>query len=63
MPDKNIALLEKIKSLDAALPEKRSSRILVLTTPSIHDKLKALSKETGISVNSIINAAISEYID
>lgn len=55
-------LINKLAALGADTPETRSRRVQVLITPTMHDTLKALSEATGLSVNSIINVALSEYL-
>ena len=55
-------LIEKLKALGQNMPETRSKRVQLLVTPSMFDALKALSAETGLSVNEIINVALSEYL-
>ena len=55
-------VIEKLTALGADTPETRSRRIQVLLTPTMHDTLKALAEKTGVSVNGIINAALSEFI-
>jgi len=59
----NNNLIEKLTALGADVPETRSRRIQVLITPTMHETLKALAETTGLSVNSIINAALSEYLN
>ena len=55
-------LIEKLKELGENTPETRSRRIQVLVTPTMFDTLKSLSAETGLSVNEIINVALTEYV-
>lgn len=55
-------LIEKLRELGEKTPETRSKRVQLLLTPSMFDALKALSVETGLSVNEIINVALSEYL-
>ena len=55
-------LIEKLKVLGENTPETRSKRIQVLITPTMFDALKSLSAETGLSVNEIVNVALSEYM-
>ena len=55
-------LIEKLRELGENTPETRSRRVQVLLTPTLFDTLKALSVETGLSVNEIINVALSEYV-
>ena len=55
-------LIEKLKALGENTPETRSKRMQILVTPTMFDTLKALSTETGLSVNEIVNVALSEYI-
>lgn len=55
-------LIEKLRALGENTPETRSKRLQVLITPSMFDALKALSAETGLSVNEIVNVALAEYI-
>ena len=56
-------LIEKLTALGADAPEPRSKRIQLLITPTMHETLKALAATTGVSVNGIINAALSEYLN
>ena len=55
-------LIEELKRLADNTPETRSKRLQLLVTPTMFDTLKALSSETGLSVNEIINVAIGEYL-
>ena len=55
-------LIEKLRELGEKTPETRSKRVQLLLTPSMFDALKALSAETGLSVNEIINIALGEYL-
>ena len=55
-------LIEKLRELGENTPETRSKRLQVLVTPTLFDTLKSLSAETGLSVNEIINVALSEYV-
>ena len=55
-------LIERLRELAENTPETRSKRLQVLITPSMFDVLKALSDETGLSVNEIVNVALAEYI-
>lgn len=55
-------LIKKLKALGENTPETRSKRLQVLITPTMFDTLKSLSAETGLSVNEIINVALSEYM-
>lgn len=55
-------LIEKLRELGEKTPETRSKRVQLLLTPSMFDALKALSADTGLSVNEIINVALSEYL-
>lgn len=55
-------LIEKLRELGENTPETRSRRIQVLVTPTMFDTLKSLSAETGLSVNEIINVALTEYV-
>ena len=55
-------LIERLRELGANTPETRSRRIQVLVTPTLFDTLKALSAETDLSVNEIINIALTEYV-
>ena len=43
--------------------ETKSKRVQILTTPSLHKKLKKQAKAEGLSVNELINKALTEYID
>lgn len=43
--------------------ENKSQRVQLLITPSLHTKLKKTAKAEGLSVNELINIAITEYID
>ncbi len=55
-------LIEELKRLADSTPETRSKRMQLLVTPTMFDTLKALSSETGLSVNEIVNIAIGEYL-
>ena len=55
-------LIEKLKALRENTPETRSKRLQILVTPTMFDTLKALSNETGLSVNEIVNVALGEYL-
>lgn len=55
-------LIEKLRELGENTPETRSRRVQVLITPTLFDTLKALSAETGLSVNEIVNVALTEYV-
>lgn len=55
-------LIEKLRELGENTPETRSRRVQVLVTPTLFDTLKSLSAETGLSVNEIINVALTEYV-
>jgi hypothetical protein len=55
-------LIEKLRELGEKTPETRSKRVQLLLTPSMFDALKALSADTGLSVNEIINIALEEYL-
>lgn len=43
--------------------EPRSRRVQILITPQLHDRMKAISAETGASVNEIVNKAIEAYLE
>ena len=55
-------LIEKLNALKAGTPETRSKRMQILITPTMYDALKALHDTTGLSVNTIVNEAIGEYL-
>lgn len=55
-------LIEKLRELGEKTPETRSKRVQLLLTPSMYDVLKALSADTGLSVNEIINIALNDYL-
>lgn len=55
-------LIEKLRELGENTPETRSKRVQVLVTPTLFDTLKSLSAETGLSVNEIVNVALTEYV-
>lgn len=55
-------LIEKLRELGEKTTETRSKRVQLLLTPSMFDALKALSADTGLSVNEIINVALNEYL-
>lgn len=55
-------LIEKLRALGENTPETRSKRMQVLVTPTLFDTLKSLSAETGLSVNEIVNIALTEYV-
>lgn len=55
-------LIEKLRELNDSAPETRSKRMQILVTPTMFDALKALSAETGLSVNEIVNVALGEYL-
>lgn len=55
-------LIEKLRELGENTPETRSRRVQVLVTPTLFDTLKSLSAETGLSVNEIVNVALTEYV-
>lgn len=57
--EKLIASLNRVRE---GLPETRSRRVQVLVTPTMHEALKELSASTGVSVNEIINVALSNYL-
>jgi len=42
-------------------PLPRSARLQVLVTEALKDDLKAIAKREGISVNELINIALTEY--
>ena len=42
--------------------ETKSKRLQLLITPSLHEKLKDLSKAEGLSINEIANRAFEAYI-
>ena len=48
--------------LNPAYIEKRDQRINVLLTRSTKDSLRDLARETGRSVNDIINEALERYL-
>ena len=43
--------------------ENKSQRVQLLITPSLHTRLKKTAKAEGLSVNELINIAITEYIE
>lgn len=55
-------LIEKLNELKSNAPETRSRRVQVLMTPSMHDTLKAFAETADVSVNEIINLALSEFL-
>lgn len=55
-------LIDKLNELKMSAPETRSRRVQVLMTPSLHDAVKALADVTKVSVNEIINLALSEFL-
>ena len=55
-------IMEQLKKIAENTPETRSKRMQILVTPTMFDTLKALSSETGLSVNEIINVALNEYL-
>lgn len=57
-----VDLIEKLRELGENTPETRSKRLQVLVTPTMFEALKSLSAETGLSVNEIVNVALSEYL-
>jgi len=61
--DINKNLIDKLAAMGADVPETRSRRVQVLITPTMHETLKELSNATGVSVNGIINAALSDYLN
>lgn len=42
--------------------ESRSKRVQILITPNTYNNLKALSEESGASINEIINRSIESYL-
>ena len=42
--------------------ETKSRRMQILVTPSMHDALKALAKEKDLSMNEIVNDALTKYL-
>ena len=58
VPEKGSSRSEKLAELKKA----RSKRVQILIPPSMHEKLKRISEETGASVNEIINKSIEKYI-
>lgn len=55
---------ETIEKVDAQKPkkEKRDKKVTLFTTDSLLAQLRACSEDTGISVNSLINAAVIQYL-
>lgn len=49
--------------VNPAYIEKRDQRVNVLLTRSARDSLRRLSKDTGRSVNDIINEALEKYLN
>ncbi len=43
--------------------ENKSQRVQLLTTPSLHAKIKKQAKAEGLSVNELINKALIEYTE
>lgn len=43
--------------------ETRSKQVTILTTPSLHKRLKEYANEENKSVNEIINRAFEEFLD
>lgn len=56
-------IIQQLKELAASTPETRSKRMQILVTPTMFDALKALSAETKLSVNEIVNVALGEYLN
>ena len=57
-------LIQRLKEIaDGNVQETRSKRVQLLMTPSMFDALKALSTETGLSVNKIVELALVEYLN
>lgn len=61
VPGKTSSRSEKLAELKEGA-ESRSKRVQILIAPSVYEKLKRISKETGASVNEIINKSIGKYI-
>ena len=43
--------------------ETKSRRLNLLMQPSLHDKIKNLAQERGVSVNDAIHTILQEYMD
>lgn len=61
MPTKEERIRE-LKELAESKPEKKEKRLQVLITPSMFDELQDLKAKTGLSVNEIVNVALTEYV-
>lgn len=55
-------LIQQLKAIAEDTKETRSKRMQILVTPSMFDALKALSTETKLSVNEIVNVALVKYL-
>ena len=55
-------LIKQLRELSENTPETKSKRVQLLVTPSMFDALKALSAETNLSVNAIINQALERFL-
>ena len=55
-------LIKQLRDLADNAPETRSKRMQILVTPSMYDALKALSAETGMSVNEIVNLSLMQFL-
>jgi len=55
---------ETIEKVDTQRPkkEKRDQKVTLFTTGSLLSQLRERSEATGISVNSLINAAVIQYL-
>lgn len=55
--------IQRLKELAENTPETKSKRMQILVTPSMFDEIEAISKETGLSKNQIVNLALSEFME
>lgn len=61
MPTKEERIRE-LKTIAESKPEKKEKRLQVLITPSMFDELQDLKAKTGLSVNEIVNVALTKYV-
>lgn len=54
--------IQRLRELAENTPETKSKRMQILVTPSMFDEIEAMSKETGLSKNQIVNVALGEYL-
>lgn len=61
MPTKD-ELIQQLREIAGRKPEKKSERMQILITPSMVETLKAVSEETGLSKNEIVNLALANFL-